>query len=227
VGKGVSIPRTLALGERSVSPAARVGLRSGSMTDSTQGPSRPARPGLLARLANDAVELARVAERLHGGTPGLRSVAREILTTDSFQLLALWRLRERARALHIPGVNHLLRRTMSAVYGLEVGNAVTLGYGVNFVHPVGIVIGGDAKVGNRVKFMGSNTVGTAKENGHPVIEDDVIVGAGARILGPIRIGARAIIGANAVVLEDVPPDTVVVGIPARPAKPPRSGGNGE
>ena len=183
-------------------------------------------PGLLARLVNDAVELARVAERLEGKKargqkPDLRSVARQVLTTDSFQLLALWRLRERARALHIPGMNHLLRRTMSAVYGLEIGNAVTLGYGVDFVHPVGVVIGGNAKVGNRVKFMGSNTVGTAKENGHPIIADDVIVGAGARILGPVRIGARAVIGANSVVLDDVPADAVVVGIPARTAKPRR------
>jgi serine O-acetyltransferase len=119
-------------------------------------------------------------------------------------------------------MNHILRRAMSAIYGLEIGNAVTLGYGVDFVHPVGVVIGGDAKVGNRVKFMGSNTVGTAKENGHPVIEDDVIVGAGARILGPVRIGARAVIGANAVVVDDVPADTTVVGIPARPAKPRRA-----
>ena len=190
----------------------------------------------MGRLIRDAVELARVAERLaqpedHSPTatktaprrPGLRSIAREALTTDSFQLLALWRLREGARSFHVPGLNHLLRRTMSAIYGLEVGNGVTLGYGVNFVHPVGIVIGGDARVGDRVKFMGSNTVGTAKENGHPIIEDDVVVGAGARILGPIRIGARAVIGANAVVLEDVPSDTVVVGIPARPAKRSRGG----
>jgi serine O-acetyltransferase len=203
---------------------------------------RPGQPGLLARLANDAIELARVAERrekeaaANGGpgvdhapsarTPAARSVARQVLTTDSFQLLALWRLRERARTLPIPGLNHLLRRAMSAVYGLEVGNAVTLGYGVDFVHPVGVVIGGDAKVGNRVKFMGGNTVGTAKENGHPVIEDDVIVGAGARILGPVHIGARAVIGANAVVVDDVPADTVVVGIPARPAKPRRDEGRG-
>lgn len=192
------------------------------MADSRDAPPQGhTEPGLFGRLMNDAVELARVAERLHGNEPGLKSVARQVLTTDSFQLLALWRLRERVRSLHIPGMNHLLRRTMSAVYGLEVGNAVTLGYGVDFVHPVGVVIGGDAKVGNRVKFMGSNTVGTAKENGHPVIEDDVIVGAGARILGPVRVGARAVIGANAVVVDDVPPDTVVVGIPARPAKPRR------
>ena len=63
---------------------------------------------------------------------------------------------------------------------------------MSFVHTVGIVIGGTARVGSRVRFMGSNTVGTAKDNGYPVIEDDVEVGAGARILGPIRVGARSV-----------------------------------
>jgi serine O-acetyltransferase len=196
------------------------------MVDSGDGGGRR-QGGLLERLANDAIELARLSERTRGvrdAKPALESIARQILTTDSFQLLALVRLRERARAHRIPGVNHVLRRVMTAVYGLEVGNAVTLGYGVDFVHPVGVVIGGDAKVGNRVKFMGSNTVGTAKENGHPVIGDDVTVGAGARILGPVSVGARSVIGANAVVVDDVPPDTVVVGIPARPAKPRRTDG---
>ena len=64
-----------------------------------------------------------------------------------------------------------------------------------------------------------NTVGTAKDNGYPIIESDVVVGCGARILGPVRVGARAVIGANAVVVHDVPPGAVATGIPAvcRPA----------
>ena len=63
--------------------------------------------------------------------------------------------------------------------------------------------------------MGSNTLGTAKENGYPIVEDDVVVGCGARILGPIRVGKGATIGANAVVIHDVPPGATVTGIPAR------------
>jgi serine O-acetyltransferase len=66
-----------------------------------------------------------------------------------------------------------------------------------------------------VKFMGNNTIGTAKDNGCPVIEDDVVIGCGARVLGPIRIGRGAFIGANSVVLNDVPPGAVVSGIPAK------------
>jgi serine O-acetyltransferase len=142
-------------------------------------------------------------------------------------LLALTRLRESIRQtrLPLPGANHLLRRAQTIVYGLEIGNEVSLGEGIDFVHPIGIVIGGNAIIGNRVRFMGNNTVGTAKENGYPTIEDDVTIGAGARILGPITIGRGSVIGANAVVVRDVPPDSVVTGIPgvARPRYVGRTG----
>ncbi len=185
------------------------------------GTPGPSSRKLVRQLLVDAVELAKNASLGKDGAPGFRAIARQVMTNDSFQLLVLFRLRERARAVRIPGINHVLRRAMTAIYGIEIGNAVTLGDGIDFVHPIGIVIGGDAKVGARVRFMGSNTVGTAKDNGYPTLEDDVIVGAGARILGPIRIGARAVIGANAVVLQDVPADSVATGIPAlaRPKRP--------
>ena len=137
------------------------------------------------------------------------------LTQDSYQILALWRLRCLARRWRIPLLNHLLRRLQTVVFGIELGNDITLGRGVFFVHPIGIVVGGKARVGDRVRFMGSNTVGTAKDNGYPVVEDDVVLGAGARVLGPVRVGARAVIGANAVVLTDIPADVVAVGMPAR------------
>lgn len=166
---------------------------------------------LLAQLVTDAVELTR-AHGL-GKSPEAKAVVKQVLTNDSFQLLTMTRVRERCRRYHVPAVNHLLRRVQTMVYGIELGNQVELGEGVYFVHPIGIVIGGDAKVGNRVRFMGNNTVGTAKENGYPVIEDDVTIGAGARILGPIRIGKGAVIGANAVVVRDVPAGAIVTGIP--------------
>jgi len=98
---------------------------------------------------------------------------------------------------------------------VEISKNATIGEGVYFVHPVGVVIGGDARIGDRVRFYGGNTIGTARDDGYPTIEDDVVIGAGARILGPIRIGARSKIGANAVVVTDVPPDSVAAGVPAR------------
>lgn len=169
--------------------------------------------GMLRQvLLQDARQLARAAS----GSDDADAVKRAVLGNDSYRILALQRLRE--KALHsrwLPGLNHGLRVVQTAMFGIEIGKDVTLGEGVYFVHPVGIVIGGDATVGDRVRFYGNNTVGTAKDNGYPTLEDDVVVGAGARILGPITVGARSEIGANAVVLTDVPPDSVVVGIPAR------------
>lgn len=146
----------------------------------------------------------------------MKSVARAAASQDGYKVLLMCRVRESCRKHHVPGANHFLRLASTVMFGIEIGSDVELGDGVNFAHTLGTVIGGTSKVGARVKFMGNNTVGTAKDNGCPTIEDDVIVGCGARVLGPIRIGARSIIGANAVVLSDVPPDTVVSGIPARP-----------
>lgn len=170
------------------------------------------------RIARDAVELSRCAF----GDVNPRTVARAVLSTDSFRITALQRARELSRRAHVPLVNHTLRVVQMAMFGIEIGKEVSLGDGVYFVHTSGIVIGGDSRIGDRVRFYGSNTVGTAKDNGYPTIDEDVWIGAGARILGPIRIGARSRIGANAVVLSDVPPDSVAVGIPAK-ARPRRAG----
>ncbi len=166
---------------------------------------------MLRELRDDARELARAMS----GAADRRAVLRAVLTCDSYLILLLWRLRMGARRWRVPGVNHLLRRVQTIVFGIELGKEITLGRGVFFVHPIGITVGGDARVGDRVRFMGNNTVGTARGEGHPVLEDDVLVGAGARILGPVRVGARAVIGANAVVLADVPADSVAVGLPAK------------
>jgi serine O-acetyltransferase len=162
-------------------------------------------------LWTDAREMARAA-KLPEGT---RSAVKVMLSTDSYRIVFLNRIREAARRWHVPLVNHVLRMAQTALFGIEIDRDVQLGEGVYLVHPLGVVIGGDAKIGARVRFYGNNTVGTVRDDGYPVIEEDVWVGAGARILGPIRIGARSRIGANAVVLSDVPPDHVAVGIPAK------------
>jgi len=166
---------------------------------------------VIRSLWQDAVELTQSAR----GYVDTRAISLKTLRNDLFRILLLQRMRESSRRHRVLGAGHALRMVQTVIFGIEIGKDVTLGRGVYFVHPVGITIGGDARVGDRVRFYGNNTVGTAKENGYPVIEDDVVVGAGARILGPVRVGARSSIGANAVVLTDIPPDSIAVGMPAR------------
>jgi serine O-acetyltransferase len=169
--------------------------------------------GLRRKLVADAFELARSTSG--GREPSAKTAAKAALSQDGYKVLFFSRVREAARTWNIPFVNHVLRLATTVIYGIEIESTVELGEGINFAHTVGTVIGGTSKIGARVKFMGNNTVGTAKDDGCPVIEDDVVVGCGARVLGPIRVGRGAVIGANAVVLHDVPPGAVVSGIPAR------------
>jgi serine O-acetyltransferase len=170
---------------------------------------------MLRAMLRDAIEMTRAS-----GTVSARTLARSVFLTDSFPVMVMTRVRESCRRWHVPGVNRVLRYTQMAIFGIEIGRDVELGPGVFFVHTLGTVVGGNARLGARVRLMGSNTIGTAKDNGCPIIEDDVEIGCGARILGPVRIGARAQIAANAVVLQDVPADGLAIGVPAvvRPAR---------
>jgi serine O-acetyltransferase len=165
---------------------------------------------VLREIVDDALQMTRACAL----PVNSRNVLRTILLTDSFPFMVMMRMRESLRRHRIPLLNRALRYTQMTVFGIEVGKDVQLGRGVYFVHTLGTVVGGDSRLGDRVRVMGSNTIGTAKDNGCPIIDDDVVIGCGARILGPIRIGARAQIGANAVVLHDVPADAIATGIPA-------------
>jgi serine O-acetyltransferase len=105
-----------------------------------------------------------------------------------------------------------------ALSGVEIHPGAMIGPGFFIDHGMGVVIGETTEIGANVTlYHGVTLGGTSWKKGkrHPTLEDDVVVGAGAKILGPIRIGARTRVGANAVVVKDVPPDSVVVGIPGR------------
>jgi serine O-acetyltransferase len=176
---------------------------------------------MLTTILRDATEFARVSRP---GGAAARPTLRDTLLHDGFTVLALTRVRELARRWHVPGVNRFIRLAQTALYGIEIGKDVQLGEGVCFVHTIGTVIGGDARLGARVRVLGNVTIGTAKDNGYPVIGDDVTIGSGARILGPVTIGRGATIGANAVVLTDVPASAVAVGVPAVVRHRARAGG---
>jgi serine O-acetyltransferase len=102
--------------------------------------------------------------------------------------------------------------------GIEIHPGATIGPGLVIDHGMGTVIGETAEIGANVTLYHNVTLGGVslqKAKRHPTVEDQVVIGAGAQILGPICIGARSRIGANAVVVKDVPSDSVVVGVPGR------------
>jgi serine O-acetyltransferase len=102
--------------------------------------------------------------------------------------------------------------------GIEIHPGAKIGSGFFIDHGMGTVIGETSEVGDNVTLYHNVTLGGVswkKEKRHPTLEDHVVVGAGAQVLGPIRLGARSRVGANAVVVKDVPSDSVVTGIPGR------------
>ena len=102
--------------------------------------------------------------------------------------------------------------------GIEIHPGAQIGKGLFIDHGTGVVIGETTEIGDNVTlYQGVTLGGTGKDTGkrHPTLGDGVVVGAGAKILGPINIGTGSKIGANAVVLKDVLPRSTAVGIPAR------------
>ena len=103
--------------------------------------------------------------------------------------------------------------------GIEIHPAAKLGRRLVIDHGMGVVIGETAEIGDDCYLYHQVTLGVARTSGgkrHPTVGNNVIIGAGAKVLGPIAVGDNARVGSNAVVLEPVPADTTVVGIPARP-----------
>ena len=103
--------------------------------------------------------------------------------------------------------------------GIEIHPAARLGRRLVIDHGMGVVIGETAEIGDDCYIYHQVTLGVARISAgkrHPTVGNGVIIGAGAKVLGPIHIGDNARVGSNAVVVADVPADTTVVGIPARP-----------
>ena len=124
-----------------------------------------------------------------------------------------------SRALYDAGVP-LAPRTISfasrAVTGIEIHPAASIGSDFFIDHGSGVVIGETAEIGDRVTLYQGVTLGGtgfARGKRHPTIEDDVTIGSGAKLLGPVIVGHGAKVGANTVVIEDVPPNSTVVGNP--------------
>ncbi|WP_292674776.1 MULTISPECIES: serine O-acetyltransferase EpsC [unclassified Microbacterium] len=138
-------------------------------------------------------------------------------------LHAIWSYRL-AHALWTRGFRFLARALSQLtrwLTGIEIHPGATIGRRFFIDHGMGVVIGETAEIGDDVMlYHGVTLGGQTHDRGkrHPTLGDGVAVGAGAKILGPITIGARSAVGANAVVTKDAPEDSVLVGVPAKPRK---------
>jgi serine O-acetyltransferase len=176
--------------------------------------------GTFARVAR---ELRRDVSAAHERDPAARGVSSlEVLTSwPGVHALLSHRV---AHALHeasVPFLPRTLALWTRAVTGIEIHPAAQVGRGLFIDHGVGVVIGETAEIGENVTlYQGVTLGGTGFATGkrHPTVQDNVTIGSGAKLLGPITIGHGAKIGANSVVIHDVPANSTVVGNPGHPVR---------
>jgi serine O-acetyltransferase len=176
--------------------------------------------GTAARLAR---ELRRDVKVIHERDPAARGVTSvEILATwPGVHALLTHRVAHTLHDAGIPLVPRVLSGVARAATGIEIHPGAQIGDGFFIDHGAGVVIGETAEIGDDVTlYQGVTLGGTGFATGkrHPTVQDNVTIGSGAKLLGPITIGHGAKIGANSVVIHDVPPNSTVVGNPGHPVR---------
>ncbi len=153
--------------------------------------------------------------------PASSGKAEIIFTYAGFHAIVFHRVAGFLNRKKIGFVPRFISQFARWVTGIEIHPGAVIGKGLFIDHGMGVVIGETTVIGDNVTlFQGVTLGGTGKEKGkrHPTISDNVVVGAGAKVLGNITVGRNVMIGANAVVLRDVPDDSTVVGVPGRIAR---------
>lgn len=138
----------------------------------------------------------------------------KVLLTDGTPAMILYRLMQWSRRWHLSPLEMLFNKMNAVFCNCIIGRGAEFGPGLVLIHSTGIVINGRVRGGSNVHIEHQVTIGAEKRQA-PVLGDDVFIGAGAKILGSVTIGDGARIGANAVVVHDIPPHCTAVGIPAR------------
>lgn len=200
------LPLPLSKGERGIEPRSRKGERGGD-------PAR--RPGFFATLRED---IACVFER----DPAARTRFEVLTTYPGVHTLLmhrlahrLWRRKWRYSARFLSFIARMLTQ-------IDIHPGATIGRRLFIDHGCAVVIGETAEIGDDVTLYHGVTLGGVSWNPgkrHPTLRDGVVVGAGAKILGPITVGKNTRVGANSVVIQDVPDGMTVVGIPGRVVLP--------
>ena len=150
--------------------------------------------------------------------PAARGVWEIILCYPGFQALAIHRISHRLWKYNLPLLPRFLSHLTRFITGVEIHPGARIGKGVFIDHGMGVVIGETSEIGDRcLLYQGVTLGGTGKESGkrHPTLEANVVVGAGAKVLGGICVGTNTRIGAGSVVVKNVDANSTVVGIPGR------------
>ena len=150
--------------------------------------------------------------------PAARGLLEILLCYPGFQALVLHRISHKLWKLGLPLLPRVLSQLTRSLTGIEIHPGAKIGKGVFIDHGMGVVIGETTEIGNRcLLYQGVTLGGTGKDHGkrHPTLSENVVVGAGAKVLGAISVGTNTRIGAGSVVVRDVEANSTVVGIPGR------------
>lgn len=176
--------------------------------------------GTLARVARELREdLSAAQDR----DPAARGIGRAeiLLTYGGVHAILAHRVAHVLHEVGLPVVPHAVANASRLMTGVEIHPAARIGEALFIDHGTGVVIGETAEIGHNVTvYQGVTLGGTGLARGkrHPTVEDEVVIGSGAKLLGPIRVGRGSKVGANSVVINDVPPDSTVVGNPGHPVR---------
>lgn len=153
--------------------------------------------------------------------PAARNKLEVFLTYSGFHAIRFYRLAHFCYKIKLKFLARVISQLGRFFTGIEIHPGAKIGMGVFIDHGTGVVIGETTEIGDNVLIYQNVTLGgTGKDKGkrHPTIMSNVMISSGAKVLGPIVVGENSKIGANAVVLKDVPPNSTVVGIPGRVVK---------
>ena len=174
----------------------------------------------LNRITSRLSEQVEAARGRDPATAGV-STTEILLTWPGVHAVLAYRLANRLRRAGVPLMPLVVSWLARGLTGIEIHPGASIGPGFFIDHGAGVVIGETAEIGRDVTvYQGVTLGGTGFQAGkrHPTVEDNVTIGSGAKLLGPITVGHGAKIGANSVVVEDVPPCSTVVGNPGHPVK---------